>query len=194
MSVPYVVEPDEKGNERHYDLFSRLLKDRIIFLRGELGENSADVIVGQLLFLETMDPDKDIFMYINSPGGHISDMYAIYDTMNYIKPDVVTVGIGTVMSAGSFLLAAGAKGKRFALPNTDIMIHELSSGFQGKFNDMKNRHQHIENLHERMIKHFSDMTGQPVKKLKKDMEKDYYMSSQQALDYGIIDGIQDKRG
>ncbi len=193
MTVPYVIEYDEKNAEKTYDLFSRLLKDRIIFLRGILGENSSDVIVAQLLFLETSDPDKDIYMYINSPGGNISDMYAIYDTMNYIKPDIVTVGIGTVMSAGSFLLAAGTKGKRYALPNTAIMIHELSGGFTGKFNDMKNKHKYFELLHKKMLKHFSTMTGRPLNKVEKDMEMDYYMDSKEAKKYGIIDHIQYER-
>jgi len=193
MSIPYVIELDEKNNERSYDLFSRLLKDRIVFLRGTINDEKADVIVAQLLFLETNDSDKDIYMYIDSPGGHISGMYAIYDTMNYIKPDVVTVGLGTVMSAGSFLLAAGAKGKRYALPNTDIMIHELSGGFEGKFNDMKNKHLYVESLHERMMKHFSEMTGQKLSKVKKDMERDYYMNPEEAKKYGIIDSIQSKR-
>ncbi len=194
MSIPYVIEYDEKDREKTYDLFSRLLKDRIIFLRGEISEGEADVVVAQLLFLETSDADKDIYMYIDSPGGHISGMYAIFDTMNYIKPDIVTVGIGTVMSAGSFLLAAGTKGKRYALPNTDIMIHELSGGSGGKFNDMKNKQKHLESIHEKMMKHFSELTGQPLKRVKKDMERDYYMNPKEAKRYGIIDSIQHKRG
>lgn len=194
MSIPYVIECDEKDREKTYDLFSRLLKDRIIFIRGEITPESADVVVAQLLFLETNNPEKDIYMYISSPGGHIDGMYSIYDTMNYIKPDVVTLGMGSVSSAASFLLSAGKKGKRFALPNTTIMIHELSSGFSGKFKDMRNKHLVIEKLHEKLSKQMADLTGQSVKKIKKDTQLDYYMTAEEAKEYGIIDAIQYSRG
>jgi len=192
--IPYVIEKGAKGEERAYDLFSRLLKDRIIFVNGKFSPEMADSIVAQLLFLEASDPDQDVFMYINSPGGLISSMYAIYDTMNYIRPDIVTVGYGVVMSAGSFILAAGTKGKRFALPNTDIMIHEFSSGSQGKFNDIKIEYQQLEILHDKMAKDYVKMTGQKLKKIKVDMERDFYMNPEEAKEYGLIDKVEEKRG
>lgn len=192
-NIPYVIEYDEKNRERSYDLYSRLLKDRIIFLRGEFGQEMADSVVGQLLFLETSDRDKDIYMYIDSRGGLIDSMYAIYDTMQYIIPDVVTAGIGTVSSAGSFILAAGKKGKRYALPNTEIMIHELSTGAAGKFNDVDNRYKHVKKLYEKMAAHYSEFTGQSIKKVKKDMQRDFYMSAEEAKEYGLIDEVQYKR-
>ena len=153
----------------------------------------ANSIVAQLLFLEASDKDQDIFMYINSHGGYISSMYAIYDTMQYIKPDIVTVGYGVVMSAGSFILAAGTKGKRFALPNTDIMIHELSSGAQGKFNDIKIEYQQLELLHAKMARDYVKMTGQKLSKIKRDMERDFYMNPEEAKEYGLIDKVEEKR-
>jgi ATP-dependent Clp protease protease subunit len=191
--IPYVIEKNDKDGERAYDLYSRMLKDRIIFVTEEFTPTMADAIVGQLLFLESEDSDKDIYMYINSPGGAISAMYAIYDTMQYIKPDVVTIGYGTVASAGSFILAAGAKGKRFVLPNTDIMIHELSSGTQGKFGDMVNNFKHIEKLHAKMAKHYVAMTGQTLNKVKKDMERDHWLTAEEAKDYGLVDSVEYKR-
>jgi len=189
MSIPYVIENTRKG-EVSYDLYSRLLKDRIIFVTGQFQEQMANSIVAQLLFLEANEKDKDVYMYINSSGGDITAMYAIYDTMTCIKPDIVTIGFGTVMSAGSFILAAGTKGKRFALPNTSILIHELSGGAGGKFNDISIRYKSLERLYNKMAEQYSDMTGQKVSKIKKDMERDYYMTADEAKAYGLIDDIQ----
>lgn len=186
--IPYVTEDD-----RTYDPFSRLLNDRIIFVSGNFDANLADSVVAQLLFLETVDPEADIYMYINSPGGEITAMYAIFDTMTYIKPDVVTIGIGCVASAGSFILAAGTKGKRFALPNAEIMIHELSSGTSGKANDILQEAKHIERLYEKMARQYSEFTGQPVDKVKYDMHRDFYMDSDAAKEYGLIDKVEYKR-
>ena len=194
MSVPYVIEKGPKDQERMYDLYSRLLKDRIIFVKGVFDQNMADAVVAQLLFLESSDPDKDIYMYINSPGGHITAMYAIYDVMTYVKPDVVTVGMGQCASAGSFILAAGTKCKRFALPNTEIMIHELSSGAEGKAGDIRNRVKHMESLYERMASQYVEFTGQKLNKVKKDMERDYFMRPTEAIKYGLIDEVHSKRG
>jgi len=191
--VPYVIEKGEKDQEKVYDLFSRLLKDRIIFLTGEFTSDMADTIVAQLLFLEANDMDKDIWMYINSPGGEIQSMYAIYDTMNYIKPDVVTVGYGTIASAGSFILAAGTKGKRYSLPNADIMIHELSGGPRGKYNDIKVAYEHISRLYDKMAVNYRDMTAQSLGKIRKDMERDFHMTPEEARDYGLIDHVEYKR-
>ena len=152
--IPYIIENGPNNSERAYDLYSRLLKDRIVFIRGPIGAGFADSIVGQLLFLESDSPEKDIYMYINSPGGHITEMYAVYDAMTYIKPDIVTMGYGHCMSAGSFLLAAGTPGKRYALPNTEIMIHELSGGNSGKFHDMMNSMEHTKKMYEKMAEQF----------------------------------------
>ena len=193
MTIPYVVEKGPGDQERVYDLYSRLLKDRVIFIRGVIDQHTADSIVAQLLFLESSDNETDISMYINSPGGEISAMYAIFDTMNYIKPDVTTMGLGTCASAASFLLAAGAKGKRFALKNSQIMIHELSGGTQGKAGDIRNHYKHIEGLYEKMAKQYVKMTGQKIVKVKKDMERDFYMSSEEAVTYGLIDKVQSTR-
>jgi ATP-dependent Clp protease protease subunit len=190
MSVPYVIEKGPNNQERVYDLFSRLLKDRIVFVRGVIDESTSDSVVAQLLFLESDSPTKDISMYINSPGGSVNDMYAIYDTMNYIKPDITTIGFGRCMSAASFLLAAGTKGKRYCLPNLNLMIHELSSGIDGKFKDMKNYHKHLESLHDKMAKHYVKFTGQKLAKIKKDMELDYFMSAEEAKKYGLVDEVQ----
>ena len=191
-TVPYVIESDEKG-EKVYDLYSRLLKDRIVFISGKFEEKMANSVVAQLLFLEAADPNGDISIYINSSGGDITAMYAIYDTMQYIHSDIVTIGFGEVASAGAFILAAGTKGKRFALKNTNIMIHELSGGATGTATDMEIKMKHALNLRERMAKHFAEMTGQTLTKMKKDMERDYYMSSEEAKKYGLIDKIQYKR-
>lgn len=193
MSVPYVIESDERDRERVYDLYSRLLKDRIIFIKGEFNEEMGNSVVAQLLFLEADNNEKDIFMYINSPGGYVSTAYAIYDTIAYVAPDIVTIGFGTVMSAGSFILAAGTKGKRYALPNTEIMIHELSGGTYGKATDMELDLKHSLNLRDKMAKHYSEMTGQTIKKVKKDMERDFYMTADAAKKYGLIDVVQHKR-
>jgi len=191
--IPYVIEKGDKGEERVYDLFSRLLKDRIIFVNGGFTSEMADSVVAQLLFLEAKDSTEDIFMYINSPGGLIRAMYAIYDTMNYVKPDIVTVGYGMVMSAGSFILAAGTKGKRFCLPNTSIMIHELSAGTKGKFNDLKIEYEELQKEYDRMAKDYVKMTGQKLAKIKADMERDFFMTAVEAKKYGLIDKVEEKR-
>jgi ATP-dependent Clp protease protease subunit len=193
MSVPYVIEKGPNNQERVYDLFSRLLKDRIIFIRGVFNSEMADTVVAQLLFLESDSPTKDIYMYINSPGGEVSSLYSIFDTMNYIKNDIVTMGMGTVASAAAFILSSGTKGKRYALPNAEIMIHELSSGLHGKYGDMKNDFKHTESLYNKMAKHYVELTGQKLSKVKHDMERDYYMSSEEAKSYGLIDKIQYSR-
>ena len=193
MTIPYVVEKGPGDQERVYDLYSRLLKDRVIFVRGKIDQNLADSVVAQLLFLESSDDDSDISMYINSPGGEISAMYAIFDTMTYIKPDIQTVGLGTCASAASFLLASGTKGKRFALKNSQIMIHELSGGAVGKAGDIRNQYKYIEILYEKMAKQYVKMTGQKITKIKKDMERDFYMSSEEAVKYGLIDKVQTTR-
>ena len=194
MSVPYVIEKGPKDQERVYDLFSRLLKDRIIFIKDEFNQQMADTVAAQLLFLESADNESDIYMYVNSPGGSISSMFAIYDVMQYVKPDIATLGLGTCASAASFILAAGTKGKRAALPNTDIMIHELSTGAQGKYNDIKNQFNHTSKLHDKLAKYYRDITGKTLTKIKKDMERDYYMSAEEAKDYGLIDKVLYKRG
>ena len=194
MSVPYVIEKGPKDQERMYDLYSRLLKDRIIFIRGAFNQDMADSVVAQLLLLETTDPDKDIYMYINSPGGYITSMYAIYDVMSCVKPDIVTVGMGQCASAGSFILAAGTKGKRFALPNTEVMIHELSGGTEGKAQDMFNQLDHTRKLWDKMAKHYVGFTGQKLAKIKKDMSRDHYMSAEEAIEYGLIDEVHETRG
>jgi len=193
MSVPYVIEKGEKGQEKMYDLYSRLLKDRIIFVKDVFEDNMANSVVAQLLFLESVDKDADIYMYINSPGGVITSMNCIYDTMCYIKPDIVTLGMGQVASAASFILAAGTKGKRFALPNTSIMIHELSSGLDGKFKDMKNAFTHTAETHRKMSEYYSKFTGQKVEKVMSDMELDFYMTSEEAVSYGLIDDVKINR-
>jgi len=193
MSVPYVIEKGPKDQERVYDLYSRLLKDRIIFIKGPFHQDMADAVVAQLLFLESSDPEEDIRMYINSPGGEINAMYAIFDTMQYVKCDIVTVGMGQCASAASFILAAGTKGKRHALPNTNIMIHELSTGAEGKANQIRNYVKHMEHLYEKMAKHYVGFTGQRLNKVKKDMEIDYFMSADEAKEYGLIDEVHDNR-
>ena len=191
-SIPYVIEIDG-DKERAYDLYSRLLKDRIIFIRGGFDEDMANSVIGQLLFLESADPDSDIYMYVNSHGGHLDAMFAIFDTMRYVKPDIATLGVGSVMSAGSFILAAGTKGKRFALPNCQIMIHEMSSGNSGKYNDIKNHQKYLDRLHNTLAQYYSELTGQKINKVKKDMERDYYMTAEEAKEYGLIDEVQYKR-
>jgi ATP-dependent Clp protease protease subunit len=191
--MPYVIERGPKNEERTYDLPSRMLKDRIIFVRGVFDQSMADSVVAQLLFLETSDPEEDIRMYINSPGGEISSMYAIYDTMNYIKPAITTIAMGTCASAASFILAAGTKGKRFALPNCEVMIHELSGGTGGKFNEIKNAYEHTIKLYEKMAKHYVEFTGQKLSKIKQDMQRDFFMTSEEAKEYGLIDEVLYKR-
>lgn len=190
--VPMVVEQTSRG-ERSYDIYSRLLKERIIFLGGEVNNVTADLIVAQLLFLEAEDPDKDITLYINSPGGSVSAGFAIYDTMQYIKPDVSTICIGMAASMGAFLLAAGEKGKRLALPNSDIMIHQPLGGSQGQAEDIRIQAEKIIQIRERLNKILSERTGQPLERINKDTDRDYYMTAQEAVEYGIIDEVVTKR-
>lgn len=186
--VPVVVEQTSRG-ERSYDIYSRLLKERIIFLGGEVNNTMADLIVAQLLFLEAEDPDKDIQIYINSPGGSVTAGFAIYDTMQYIKPNVSTICIGMAASMGAFLLAAGEKGKRFSLPNSDIMIHQPLGGTQGQAEDIRIQAERILEIRDRINKILSERTGQPLDKIKRDTDRDYHLSAEQAVEYGIIDEV-----
>ena len=186
--VPYVVEQTGRG-ERSYDIFSRLLKDRIIFLCDEVNDDTAGLIVAQLLFLEAEDPDKDIHLYINSPGGSITAGMAIYDTMNYIKPDVSTICIGMAASMGAFLLSAGAKGKRYALPNSEIMIHQPLGGAQGQATEIEIRAKRIIRMKAKLNQILSENTGQPLEKIMTDTERDNFMEADEALAYGLIDEV-----
>lgn len=186
--VPIVVEQTNRG-ERSYDIFSRLLKDRIIFLSGEIDDVVANLVVAQLIFLEAEDPDKDIYLYINSPGGSITAGMAIFDTMQYIKCDVSTICIGMTASMGAFLMAAGQKGKRKALPNSEIMIHQPLGGAQGQATDIAIHAQRIIDIKDKMNRILSERTGQTLKKVQKDVERDYFMTADEALSYGIIDEI-----
>lgn len=186
--VPNVIVRTRDG-ERGYDIYSRLLEDRIIFLGEEVNEATANVIVAQLLHLANEDPDKDIHLYINSPGGVVYDGLAIYDTMQYIKPDVQTIGIGLQASMGAFLLSSGAKGKRFVLPNARVMIHQPSSGTQGKVTDQEISLREAMELKERLAKIIAGNTGQKLDKVKADMERDYWMSADEALEYGVVDEV-----
>lgn len=190
--VPMVVEQTNRG-ERSYDIYSRLLKDRIIFASGEVNDTMADLIVAQLLFLEAEDPNKDIQLYINSPGGSVSAGFAIYDTMNYIKPDVSTICIGMAASMGAFLLASGAKGKRFALPNSDIMIHQPSGGAQGQASDIQINSEKILKIRHKLNEILAERTGQDLEKIERDTDRDYWLNSQEAKDYGLIDKVIEKR-
>ena len=190
--VPYVVEQTNRG-ERSYDIFSRLLNDRIVFLGEEVNDTTASLVVAQLLYLEAQDPDKDIQMYINSPGGSVTAGMAIYDTMQYIKCDVSTICIGMAASMGAFLLMAGQKGKRLALPNSEVMIHQPLGGAQGQATDVAIRAEWLMKTKEKMIRMMAEMTGQPIEKVKQDVERDYFMSAQEALDYHIIDEIYQPR-
>ena len=190
--VPMVIEQTNRG-ERSYDIFSRLLNDRIIFLHEEVNDVSAGLVVAQLLYLEAQDPDKDISLYINSPGGVITSGMAIYDTMQYIKPDVSTICIGLAASMGAFLLAAGAKGKRFALPNSEIMIHQPSGGAQGQVSDIKIHADRILAVRSKMNEMLSQMTGQPLSVVEADTERDHFMTAEEAKAYGLIDGILTKQ-
>ncbi len=190
--VPYVVEQTSRG-ERSYDIFSRLLNDRIIMLSDEVNDTTASLVVAQLLYLEGQDPDKDIHLYINSPGGSISAGMAIYDTMQFIKCDVSTICVGMAASMGSFLLAAGAKGKRLALPNSEIMIHQPLGGAKGQASDIKIQAEHILFIRNRMNTLLSQMTGQPLKTIEKDTDRDNWMTAEDAVKYGIIDKIVEKR-
>ena len=190
--VSMVVEQTNRG-ERSYDIFSRLLIDRIVMLCDEVNDASASLVVAQLLYLEGQDPDKDISLYINSPGGSISAGMAIYDTMNYIKCDVSTICMGLAASMGAFLLSSGAKGKRLALPNSEIMIHQPSSGVQGQATDMKIRTDWVIRTREKLNRIMSEQTGQPLEVIERDTERDNFMTAQQAVDYGLVDKIIDHR-
>ncbi len=186
--IPMVVEQTNRG-ERSYDIYSRLLKDRIIFLGEEVNEHTASLVVAQLLFLESEDPDKDISFYINSPGGVITAGMAIYDTMQYIKPDVSTICIGMAASMGAFLLSAGAKGKRFALPNAEIMIHQPLGGTRGQAEDIRIHAEHILKMRERLNKILSENTGKPIEQVAKDTDRDNFMIADEAVEYGLIDKV-----
>ena len=190
--IPYVIEQTNRG-ERSYDIFSRLLNDRIILLNEDVNSASAGVVVAQLLYLEGQDPEKDISLYINSPGGVITDGMAIYDTMQYIKCDVSTICIGMAASMGAFLLAAGAKGKRFALPNSEIMIHQPSGGAQGQATDISIHANHILRVKDKLNQILSERTGQPLEVVKRDTERDNFMTAQEALEYGLIDKVIEPR-
>ena len=186
--VPMVVEQTSRG-ERSYDIFSRLLKERIIMLSGEVNDDSANLIVAQLLFLESEDPDKDIYLYINSPGGSITAGMAIYDTMQYIKCDVSTICIGMAASMGSFLLMSGAKGERYATPNAEVMIHQPLGGFQGQATDFEIHAKRIIKMKEKLNKIYSENTGKPLEVINADVERDNFMSADEAKEYGLIDEI-----
>ncbi len=190
--VPYVIEQTGRG-ERSYDIYSRLLKDRIIILSDEVNDATASVIVAQLLFLESEDPDKDIQLYINSPGGSITAGMAIYDTMQYIKPDVSTICVGMAASMGAFLLLSGAKGKRFALPNSEIMIHQPLGGMKGQASDIKIHADRIIKIRDTLNNIISEKTGQPLDKVEHDTDRDNFMTAEEAREYGIIDDIIAKR-
>ena len=190
--VPMVVEQTNRG-ERSYDIYSRLLEDRIVFLCDEVNDTTASLVVAQLLFLEAQDPDKDINLYINSPGGSVSAGLAIYDTMNFIKYDVSTTCIGMAASMGAFLLSSGAKGKRFALPNSEIMIHQPLGGAQGQASDIKIHAEHILKTREKLNKILAGNTGKDLKTIELDTERDNFMSAQEAMEYGLIDKVIDKR-
>lgn len=190
--VPMVIEQSGRG-ERAYDIYSRLLKERVIFLVGEVNDHSANLLVAQLLFLESENPDKDISFYINSPGGSVTAGMAIFDTMNFIKPDVSTLCVGFAASMGAFLLAAGAKGKRFSLPNSKIMIHQPSGGAQGQATEIEISAREILKTREQLNKILAENTGQPLEKVTRDTERDYYMTAAESAEYGIIDKVIDKR-
>ncbi len=186
--IPYVVEQTGRG-ERSYDIYSRLLKDRIIMLSGEVNDQVASTVVAQLLFLEAQDPDKDIYFYINSPGGVITSGLSMFDTMNYIKPDIVTICIGQAASMGAFLLSAGTKGKRYALPNARIMIHQPSGGAQGQSTDIQIQAQEIQRLKDTLNEIMAENCGKTAKELERDTERDNFMSAQEAMEYGLIDKV-----
>ena len=190
--IPYVVEQTNRG-ERSYDIFSRLLKDRIVFLGGEIDDDTANLVVAQMLFLEMEDPDQDIMLYINSPGGSISAGMAIYDTMHYVKCEVSTVCVGMAASMGAFLLAAGAKGKRKALPNAEIMIHQPSAGTQGQITDMAIHLKRLEVVKQRMNRILSENTGKSIEVVTADCERDNFMTAQEAVEYGLIDKVIEHR-
>ena len=187
-SIPYVIENDGQ-NERVYDLYSRLLKDRIVFIGSDLTADLANSVIAQLLFLEANDDESDVTLYINSPGGLVSSCLAIYDVMNYIKPDVSTVCIGQAASAAAFILAAGAKGKRFALKNARIMLHQVSGGATGHIEDMKRSFREAEQLNNIMIAEWASMTGKTIRQLRRDIDRDYYIGPEEAKSYGVIDDV-----
>ncbi|MDX9844325.1 MAG: ATP-dependent Clp endopeptidase proteolytic subunit ClpP [Aquabacterium sp.] len=191
--VPMVIEQSGRG-ERAYDIYSRLLRERVIFLVGPVNDQTANLVVAQLLFLESENPDKDISLYINSPGGSVSAGMSIFDTMNFIKPNVSTLCMGMAASMGAFLLAAGEKGKRFALPNSKIMIHQPLGGAQGQATDIEIHAREILKTREQLNKILADRSGQPLDKIQNDTERDYYMSAEEAATYGLIDKVIDKRG
>ena len=188
MLIPMVVDQTSTG-ERSYDIYSRLLEDRIIFLTGEITDATANIVVAQLIYLEGKNPDKDIHLYINSPGGSVSAGFAIYDTIQFIKCDVVTICVGLAASMGAFLLASGTKGKRYALPNSEIMIHQSLGGIQGQASDMEIHSRHIIQTREKLNKILSEVTGQPLKTINKDTDRDNFMTAEQAKKYGLIDEI-----
>ena len=190
--VPVVVEQTSRG-ERSYDIYSRLLNDRIIFLSDEVNDVTASLVVAQLLYLEAQDPDKDIYLYINSPGGSISAGMAIYDTMNYIKCDVSTICVGMAASMGAFLLSSGAKGKRYALPNAEVMIHQPLGGMQGQASDIKIHADHIIRIRAKLNKMLSEQTGQSLETIERDTERDNFMTAEQAQSYGLVDKVITKK-
>ena len=192
MLIPMVVEQTNRG-ERSYDIYSRLLEDRIVFVNGEINDQTANLVIAQLIYLEGKDPDKDIMMYINSPGGSVVAGLAIYDTMNYIKCDVCTICVGMAASMAAVLLSSGAKGKRFALPNSEIMIHQPLGGFQGQASDIKIHADHIMKTKRLLNKILSENSGENIQKLEKDTDRDNYMSAEEAKKYGLIDKIYAKR-
>ena len=191
--VPMVVEQTNRG-ERSYDIYSRMLEDRIVFLNGEVNDVSANIVIAQLIYLEAKDPDKDICLYINSPGGSVSAGMGIYDTMNYNRPDESTICVGMAASMGANLLSAGAKGKRISLPNSEIMIHQPLGGAQGQATDIMIQAEHIHKIKKKMISILAANCDQPLDKVAQDVERDYYMSAEEALEYGLVDKIFAKRG
>lgn len=191
--VPMVIEQTNRG-ERSYDIYSRMLEDRVVFLTGEINDVTADLVVAQLMYLESKGDDKDISLYINSPGGSVTAGMAIYDTMNYIKCDVETICVGMAASMGAFLLSSGTKGKRFALPNSEIMIHQPLGGAQGQASDIAITAEHIVRVKKRMNQILARNCNQPLERIEADVDRDYYMFAEEAKAYGIIDGIVDKRG
>jgi ATP-dependent Clp protease protease subunit len=192
MSVPYVIEKDGK-DERVYDLYSRLLKDRVVFVGTDIGEQLANSVVAQLLFLEANDNESDIYMYINSRGGSVTAGMAIYDTMRYVKPDVCTICYGMAASMASILLCAGAKDKRYILPNAEVMIHQPLGGFEGQVSDMKIRYDHIENLQRRLYNIYCEVTGKDFDTIKADCDRDNFMTAEEAIGYGLVDEIKTAR-
>ena len=190
--VPMVIEQSGRG-ERAYDIYSRLLRDRVVFLVGPVNDQTANLVVAQLLFLESENPDKDISLYINSPGGSIAAGLAIYDTMQFIKPDVSTLCVGMAASMGAFLLAAGAKGKRYALPNSTVMIHQPLGGFQGQASDIEIHAKYILSLRERLNKLLAEHTGQPIENIERDTDRDNFLTAAEATEYGLVDKILQRR-